>query len=93
MDSGVLVILGIDKTTKRIFGLSRNGKAMMKSTEDHAESFNAVPQAEWLKAKENPGTIHAKWLESDLAITNTTITPQAGHTVTSTGGIVWGGKI
>lgn len=92
MDNRLLVILGHDKTENAIFGVSKNGKAILKSTEDHSARFNAVAQNEWLGAKEKSTTTHTKWLESDLAITNTTITPQAGHTVTSTSGTMWGGK-
>ncbi|XP_078379524.1 uncharacterized protein LOC144662558 [Oculina patagonica] len=90
MDNRLLVILGHETTENTIFGVSRNGKSILKSTEDHSARFVVAPQNEWLDAKEKATTTLTKWLESDLAIANTTMTPQSWHTVTSTSGITWG---
>ncbi|KAJ7377046.1 hypothetical protein OS493_031004 [Desmophyllum pertusum] len=44
----------------------------------------------WLDAAGKATTTHAVMLGSNLAITNTTIAPQAEHTVTATIGTIWG---
>ena len=92
MDNRLWVILGHDTTTKTLFGVSGNGKAIMKSTEDHAARFKAAPQNEWFKVKDKATTTHAMWLDSSMAITNTSSAPQTEHTVTSTSGTKWGGS-
>ena len=93
MDNRLLSILGHDSTKNTVFGVSLNGKAVLKSTEKHSERFNAVAQDDWLDAAGKSTTTHAVMLGSSLAITNTTIAPQAKHTVTATNGTIWGGKI
>lgn len=92
MDNRLWVILGHDTTTKTLFGVSGNGKAIMKSTEDHTAKFKAVPQDEWFKVKDKATTTHTMWLDSSMAITNNSNAPQTEHTVISTSGTKWGGS-
>lgn len=92
MDNRLYVILGHDTVAKTLFGVSGNGKAILKSTEDHTARFKAVSQHEWFNVKDKDTTTHAMWLESSMAVTNTSSTPQTEHTVTSTSGTKWGGK-
>ena len=91
MDNRLYVILGHDTATKTMYGVSGNGKTILKSSEDHTARFKAVPQDDWSKVKNKVTTTHAMWLDSSMAITNTSSTPQTEHTVTSTSGAKWGG--
>lgn len=91
MDNRLYVILGHDTSTKTIYGVSGNGKTILKSSEDHTVRFKAVPQYEWFKVKDKATTTHAVWLDSSMAITNTSSIPQTEHIVTSTSGAKWGG--
>jgi len=91
MDNRLYVILGHDTATKTIFGVSGNGKTILKSSEDHTARFKAVPQDDWFNVKDKTTTKHAMWLDSSMAITNTSSTPQSEHIVTSTSGDKWGG--
>ena len=91
MDNRLYVILGHDIATKTIFGVSGNGKTILKSTEDHTAKFKAVPQDDWFKVKDKATTQHAMWLDSSMAVTNTSSIPLTEHIVTSTSGAKWGG--
>lgn len=91
MDNRLYVILGHDTATKTMFGVSGNGKTILKSSEDHKARFKAVPQDEWFKVKDKATTTHAMWLDSSMAVTNTSSTPPTEHIVTSTSGAEWGG--
>jgi len=93
MHHGVIAILGYDPVETTLYGVSRNGKAVFKITIDQScESSKpaAVPQNVWDTAKAKDTTIVAVMLENDFAITNTTITPLAEHTITSNSGTKWG---
>ena len=95
MHHGVIAILGYDPVESTLYGVSRNGKAVFKITIDQScESSKpvAVPQNVWDTAKAKDTTIVAVMLENDFAVTNTTITPLAEHTITSNSGTKWGGK-
>ena len=91
LDNRLYVILGHDTATKTLYGVSGNGKTVLKSSEDHTARFKAVPQYDWFKVKDKATTTHAMWLDSSMAITNTSSTPQTEHIVTSTSGAKWGG--
>ena len=91
MDNRLCVILGHDTAKNTLFGVSGNGKTILKSTEDHTARFKAVPQDEWFKVKDMASTTHAMWLDSHMAVTNTSSTPQTEHTVTSNSGTKWAG--
>ena len=92
MDHDLISLLGLDTVENILFGVSLNGKALVKSTTDHSAKFKAVLFRDWDTAKVKGTTEHAVMIGNDLAITNTTITPLAEHIVTSSSGTKWGGK-
>ena len=93
MDNRLLTLVGHDKDEKILFGVSKNGKAVLKSTTDHLARFIAVPEDEWVKAKAKANTIQTVMLENSLAITDANMDPKSQHTITAdNSGTEWGGK-
>ena len=93
LDNRLLTLVGHDKDENILFGVSKNGKAILKSTTDHLARFVAVPEDEWVKAKTKSNTVLTKMLENSLAIADANMNPQSPHTVTAdNSGTEWGGK-
>lgn len=91
LDNRLLTLVGHDKDENILFGVSKNGKAILKSTTDHLARFVAVPEDEWVKAKTKSNTVLTKMLENSLAIADANMNPQSPHTVTAdNSGTEWG---
>lgn len=90
IDHGVISLLGHDTKEDRLYGVSADGKTVLRSTTDHSAKFFGVSMSEWNTAKAKSTTNHAVMIGNDLAITNTTLTPQAEHVITSNSGTKWG---
>lgn len=91
LDNRLLTLVGHDKDEKILFGVSKNGKAVLKSTTDHLARFIAVPEDEWVKAKAKANTIQTVMLENSLAITDANMDPKSQHTITAdNSGTEWG---
>ena len=91
MHHGVISLLGHDTVEDVLYGVSTNGKAVLKSTTDHAAKFITVSISEWDTAKAKGSTNRAVMIGGDLVLNTTKITPLPEHTITSTSGTKWGG--
>ena len=88
MDHGVISILGHDTVKHILYGVSMNGRAVVKSTTDHAAKFIAVPLSDWEAVQAKDTTNLAVMIGNDFAINTTNNTPMP---ITSSNGSEWGG--
>ena len=88
MDHGVISILGHDTVKHILYGVSMNGRAVLKSTTDHAAKFIAVPLSDWEAVQAKDTTNLAVMIGNDFAINTTNNTPMP---ITSSNGTEWGG--
>ena len=73
---GVVSLLGHDAAENVLYGVSLNGRAVMKSTKDHAAKFVGIPLSTWLEVKAKDNTTHAVHIrKNDSAIADHTINP------------------
>jgi len=74
---GVVSLLAHDAVENVLYGVSLNGRAVMKSTKDHAAKFVGIPLSTWLEVKAKDTTTHAVHiLKNDSAIADHTIDPK-----------------
>lgn len=74
---GVVSLLGHDAVENVLYGVSLNGRAVMKSTKDHAAKFVGIPLSTWLEVKAKDTTTHAVHIgKNDSAIADHTIVPK-----------------
>ena len=92
MHHSVIALLGYDVTNSMWYGVSKDGRAVVKSS-SHSSKFIGAPLSDWDAAKVKPTTILAEMIENDLAITSATLTPRAEHVQNSKIGTKWGGQI
>lgn len=84
---GVVSLLGHDTVENVLYGVSLNGRAVMKSTTDHTAKFVGIPMSTWLEVKAKGTTTHAVHIgKSDSAIADHTINPSKIRTTN------WGGE-
>ena len=92
MHHNVIALLGYDVADSMWYGVSKDGRAVVKSS-SHSSKFIGAALSDWDAAKVKPTTILADMIENDLAITSATLTPRAEHVQTSNIGTKWGGQI
>ena len=92
MHHSVIALLGYDVADSMWYGVSKDGRAVVKSSSESSK-FTGAALSDWDAAKVKSTTILAEMIENDLAITNATLTPQAEHVQTSNIGTKWGGQI
>ena len=74
---GVVSLLGHDAVENVLYGVSLNGRAVMKSTKDHAAKFVGIPLSTWLEVKAKDTTTPAAHIgKNDSAIADHTIGPK-----------------
>ena len=91
MHHSVIALLGYDVADSMWYGVSKDGRAVVKSS-SHSSKFIGAALSDWDAAKVKSTTILAKMIENDLAITSATLTPRAEHVQTSNIGTKWGGQ-
>ena len=91
MHHNVIALLGYDVADSMWYGVSKDGRAVVKSS-SHSSKFIGAALSDWDAAKVKSTTILAKMIENDLAITSATLTPRAEHVQTSNIGTKWGGQ-
>lgn len=73
---GVVSLLAHDAVENVLYGVSLNGRAVMKSTKDHAAKFVGIPLSTWLEVKaKNITTLAVHIGKKDSAIADHTIDP------------------
>ena len=80
MHHNVIALLGYDVADSMWYGVSKDGRAVVKSS-SHSSKFIGAALSDWDAAKVKPTTILADMIENDLAITSATLTPRARHQV------------
>ena len=87
MHYGVISLLGHDKVENVLYGVSLNGKAVIRSSTDHSAKFVGVPLNTWEEVKAKDTTTHAVHIgRNDFAISDKTIKP------TQIRSTKWGGE-
>ena len=92
MHHSVIALLGYDVANSMWYGVSKDGRAVVKSS-SHSSKFIGAALSDWGAAKVKPTTVLAEMIENDLAITSATLTPRAEHVQNSKIGTKWGGQI
>ena len=92
MHHGAIALLGYDVANSMWYGVSKDGRAVVKSS-SHSSKFIGAALSDWDAAKVKSTTILAEMIENDLAITSATLTPRAEHVQNSKIGTKWGGQI
>ena len=88
MHYGVISLLGLDTEEDSLYGVSLNGKAVVKSSKDHAAKFVGIPVTIWEEVKAKGTTIPAFHIgRNEFAITDDSLTPS--NTIGSSN---WGGE-
>ena len=91
MHRNIISILGHDTVENILYGVTANGRTILKSTKGHSSEFITVPVSDFDTVKVKDTTNLAVMIGSELIINDTNRTPPPVHTVTSTSGTKWGG--
>ena len=91
MHRNIISILGHDTVENILYGVTANGRTILKSTKGHSSEFITVPVSDWDTVKGKGTTNLAVMIGSELIINDTNRTPPPVHIVTSTSGTKWGG--
>ena len=91
MHRNIISILGHDTVENILYGVTANGRTILKSTKGHSSEFITVPVSDFDTVKVKDTTNVAVMIGSELIINDTNRTPPPVHTVTSASGTKWGG--